>query len=104
MAYVESIEAKSTIDGQQRVVATGEITVYESVEEAVEGLGAERVLNYTNRQNKINELNRIRTAATQGTTIPKVLREKLMALEGDNRKIVADALGIDLDDLLKQAS
>ena len=96
MARSETIEAKS----KGQIVGTGEITVYETIEEAVEAEGAQKVLDLFNRQNKINELNRLRAAATAGTTIPKVLRDRVMALSEDKRAIVAEALGISLDDLI----
>ena len=99
MAYMEQIEAKSTINGEQKVVGSGQIEVYETVQEAVDALGAERVLSYTNRQNKINELNKIRAAATSKPSIPKVLRDRLAALDETGRKQAAELLGIDFDEL-----
>ncbi len=96
MARVETIEAKS----KGQVVGTGEVTVYETVDEAVEAEGAQKVLDYFNRQNKINELNRIRAIATTGSSVPKVLRDRVMALSEDKRAVVAEALGIDLAELM----
>ena len=95
----ETIEAKSRQGEETKIVGTGEINVYETLDEARADLTDQRVLDYVNRQHKINEMNRIRNAATAGPSVPKVLRDRLMALPEDKRAEVCAALGIEITDL-----
>ena len=87
---VETIEAKS----QGKVVATADVNIPESIEEAVDMLGADKALNLLVQQYKIKELNRIRNEATQGIRIPKAIKDKLLEMDDSTRAQVAQLLGI----------
>src|SRR5690554_2083353 len=70
----KEIEVKS----KSRTVATVEVPVYDSLQEAIEHEGEEKVLELFNQQNKTNIMNAARTAATQKLS-KSVLRDRAFA-------------------------
>ena len=102
---VEKIEAKA----KGIVVATADINMPETLNEAVEMFGGgeagtTRVFGLAMRQYKIGELNRIRDAATGGVKIPKAILEKLKAITDESMlATVCAAMGIDVDAVKKAA-
>jgi hypothetical protein len=80
-------------------VAKATIEIPETLAEASEMFGDEKVLSYFVQQYKIKELNRIRNEATQGYRIPKAIKDKLLEMDDDKRRMTAELLEIPMEAL-----
>lgn len=69
---------KAAVKALKKVVGEASFQVFDSVEEAVEGLGEARVLALVNKQNKTDAMNAVRAGAT-GKPSKKLLRKQALS-------------------------
>ena len=72
-------EVKSKIDGNQMVVGTASYTIYDSLHEARDDIGEEKIILLVNSQSRTDAMNKVRALSRPGGISKKTLYNKAVA-------------------------